>query len=243
MRQVVILTISFLTLPAFAFAAFNDATLTTSTVLSVGSYTLNISGSSAVVESMTVGSNSFSVTLGSGSSITVTSASRNQMTTDITSGVVNTCNGTTSSVAITGTGTYVVTPTATICSDATPDPEPAPSSGGTTSGSRARTTTPIIQVAPPPYLPTPSPASTTSFFFSRTLTVGQTGLDVKVLQQYLNSKGFTVALTGPGSKGNETLMFGALTRAALARFQKANNIYPPVGFFGPITKAFINAHP
>jgi hypothetical protein len=79
--------------------------------------------------------------------------------------------------------------------------------------------------------------------FTRSLTSGAKGPDVKTLQQYLNFKGFSVALAGPGSKGNETTLFGTLTRAALARFQKANNIYPPAGFFGPITKAFINSHP
>ena len=41
-----------LLLPAFALAAFNDVTLTTSTVLSVGSYTLNVTGSSGVIQSI-----------------------------------------------------------------------------------------------------------------------------------------------------------------------------------------------
>jgi lysophospholipase L1-like esterase len=75
--------------------------------------------------------------------------------------------------------------------------------------------------------------------FSRNLTSGMTGNDVKTLQMYLNSKGFSVALSGHGSVGNETMTFGAFTRAALARFQKANGISPAVGFFGPITRAFI----
>jgi hypothetical protein len=37
----------------------------------------------------------------------------------------------------------------------------------------------------------------------------------------------------------ETDVFGALTRAALARFQAANNIVPAAGYFGPLTRAFI----
>ncbi|MEK7126074.1 MAG: hypothetical protein AAB835_01115, partial [Patescibacteria group bacterium] len=53
--------------PALAFAAADDVTLTTDTVLSVGGITLNVSGSSATVESITVNASDFSVTLSSGS--------------------------------------------------------------------------------------------------------------------------------------------------------------------------------
>jgi ELWxxDGT repeat protein len=75
--------------------------------------------------------------------------------------------------------------------------------------------------------------------FTRNLKIGMTGEDVKALQQFLNSKGFTVSPSGPGSKGNETQMFGALTKNALAKFQAANNITPAAGYFGPITRALV----
>jgi hypothetical protein len=75
--------------------------------------------------------------------------------------------------------------------------------------------------------------------FKRNLSLGLSGEDVKDLQKYLNSKGYTLAITGPGSPGNETNLFGQLTKKALINFQKANGIYPSVGFFGPITRAFI----
>lgn len=75
--------------------------------------------------------------------------------------------------------------------------------------------------------------------FTRDLTVGFTGEDVRNLQKYLNSKGFIVSTTGPGSMGNETTTFGPLTRAALARFQASVGITPAVGYFGPITRAYI----
>jgi len=39
---------------------------------------------------------------------------------------------------------------------------------------------------------------------------------------------------------NETEYFGKLTKAALINFQKANNIIPAVGFFGPITRGVVN---
>ena len=75
--------------------------------------------------------------------------------------------------------------------------------------------------------------------FTRSLGVGEKGNDVKTLQQFLNSKGFTVAKDGAGSPGFETSTFGSATRAALIRFQKANGISPAVGYFGPLTRAAI----
>lgn len=76
-------------------------------------------------------------------------------------------------------------------------------------------------------------------FFTRDLEVGSTGEDARALQQFLNEQGFMVSESGPGSPGNETTMFGGLTRAALAAFQTANGISPAVGYFGPKTRAFI----
>jgi hypothetical protein len=78
--------------------------------------------------------------------------------------------------------------------------------------------------------------------FTKDLLTGVVDPEVKLLQQYLNTHGFTVAMSGPGSIGNETTMFGALTRAALAKFQKANSISPAAGYFGKLTRAFVNSH-
>ena len=83
--------------------------------------------------------------------------------------------------------------------------------------------------------------STVSATFTRSLKVGSTGSDVKDLQKFLNSKGYTVAATGPGSAGNETTSFGPGTRAALAKYQAANGISPAVGYFGPTTMKAVNA--
>jgi peptidoglycan hydrolase-like protein with peptidoglycan-binding domain len=62
---------------------------------------------------------------------------------------------------------------------------------------------------------------------------------VLALQKYLNAHGYTVATSGPGSVGNETTTFGPATKAALIKFQKANNITPASGYFGPLTRAAI----
>lgn len=77
--------------------------------------------------------------------------------------------------------------------------------------------------------------------FTRDLTVGSRGDDVKSLQMWLNSKGHTVSMSGGGSPGNETMYFGPATRAAVAKFQAANGISPAVGYFGPKTRAAVNA--
>lgn len=77
--------------------------------------------------------------------------------------------------------------------------------------------------------------------FTRDLTVGSTGDDVKQLQMFLNSNGYTVAASGPGSAGMESTYFGMLTKAALAKYQAAKGIAPAVGYFGPITRAKVNS--
>ena len=85
------------------------------------------------------------------------------------------------------------------------------------------------------------PQTNTSGAFTRSLTVGSVGNDVKALQQFLNAHGFAIATTGAGSKGNESTTFGGKTKAALAKFQAANGISPASGFFGPLTRSFISS--
>ncbi len=77
--------------------------------------------------------------------------------------------------------------------------------------------------------------------FSRDLSSGSSGSEVRSLQQYLNLKRYIVAQTGPGSPGNETAFFGQLTKSALIRFQKDHGI-PSTGYFGPITRKYVDAH-
>lgn len=77
--------------------------------------------------------------------------------------------------------------------------------------------------------------------FTRDLTLGSTGEDVKALQVFLNSKGYTVATTGAGAPGMESTYFGTRTQAALAAYQAANGIAPAAGYFGPKTRAAVSA--
>jgi peptidoglycan hydrolase-like protein with peptidoglycan-binding domain len=79
-------------------------------------------------------------------------------------------------------------------------------------------------------------SSNPSSSFTRNLKLGMKGLDVKLLQQFLNNNGFPVSKKGVGSKGRENTTFGPATKAALVRFQKANRIVPAVGYFGTVTR-------
>lgn len=78
------------------------------------------------------------------------------------------------------------------------------------------------------------------FVFTKDLYLGITDPEVRALQRFLNKEGFTVSLFGNGSKGRETDYFGYLTYSALVRFQKARGISPARGYFGPITRGYIN---
>jgi hypothetical protein len=73
--------------------------------------------------------------------------------------------------------------------------------------------------------------------FVRNLTTGFVGDDVLCLQKYLNSAGFVVSESGLGSVGNESTYFGSKTKNALAKWQAANSVNPPVGYFGLISRA------
>jgi hypothetical protein len=81
-----------------------------------------------------------------------------------------------------------------------------------------------------------NPTQSTTYSFTRDLELGKTGDDVKALQQFLNIHGYVITASGPGSSGQETTRFGALTKAALIKFQLANHITPAVGYFGPKTR-------
>ncbi len=78
--------------------------------------------------------------------------------------------------------------------------------------------------------------------FVRDLELGVEGEDVKALQQYLNTHGYTVAVSGAGSAGHETDYFGPATKAAIITLQKENGISPAIGYFGPLTRAHVASH-
>jgi hypothetical protein len=95
---------------------------------------------------------------------------------------------------------------------------------------------------------TPAAASATQAQMTASLTVnlslGQEHLQVLTLQKLLNGNGFVLTNEGPGSPGNETTRYGALTRDAVRRFQCAQKIVcegdeysTGYGFVGARTRA------
>ncbi len=85
-------------------------------------------------------------------------------------------------------------------------------------------------------------------FFTKDLEITDIDEEVRQLQKFLNSEGFIVSLTGPGSIGKETNIFGSLTKKALVRYQEAyaKEILTPIGlkkgtgYFGKATREFMN---
>ncbi len=94
------------------------------------------------------------------------------------------------------------------------------------------------------------PAACVSVTFSRTLTIGSRGQDVMCLQVLLNKSSITqVATAGVGSPGQETSLFGSLSKNAVKRFQEtyATEILAPAnlssgtGIVGALTRTKLNA--
>jgi hypothetical protein len=69
--------------------------------------------------------------------------------------------------------------------------------------------------------------------FSRTLTLGMSGYDVICLQNFLKARNFF--------NGDSTGYYGKITMQAVSAFQKANNLSPILGIFGPKTKDLVNS--
>lgn len=82
---------------------------------------------------------------------------------------------------------------------------------------------------------TPAAPSAGACTFTRSLSVGVRGDDVKCLQDYLTSTGhYTFS-------GGSTGYFGNVTKAAVAAWQGANSVAPAAGYFGPISRAKYNS--
>lgn len=84
------------------------------------------------------------------------------------------------------------------------------------------------------------------FTFQNSLRFGMSSVDVKYLQIFLNTDADTkVSLSGAGSPGNETMMFGNATLAAVKKFQVKHGVAdasnPGYGLVGPATRAKLNS--
>lgn len=293
------LSLSALLLPSIAFAAaYNDVSLTTDAIITVGGLSLNVASTDTVLQSMTVSDNSFTVTLAPGSAFVVTSPDRRTFTvTGQTTSLQQDCTDSYSRLRISSDPS--VTFTATVSIDSTTCTNGGGGGGTVSSGGGSSTVTPVATssatsttpvatttVVSTPVITATSPAPVSGLTenqvqsilsllasfgadqsiinnvnaslhgqrqvsgttqsasvgtFVRDLKLGMNGDDVKALQVFLNTHGFSITSSGPGSKGSETTWFGALTRKALEKFQAANGISPAVGYFGPKTRAKISS--
>jgi len=99
----------------------------------------------------------------------------------------------------------------------------------------------VVQQFPNAFTPaagTTSPVAITELF-ARNLQLGMQGEDVNRLQRFLIEQNKGQAARDLNIHGT-TLYFGVLTRNALIEFQRAVNIAPAIGFFGPITRGYVN---
>ena len=257
-------------LPMLAFAAYNDVTLTSSVSIQADGQTINVTGDANVVEQMVVYGDTFTFTLDINSDVTVTSASNKKLEHNAASAhVVNSiCESGNSSIHFKGTAddiTVTVTPKNTTCPEGS-----GSSSGGSSSGGGGGTTATVV-ASPVVAAPTSNAALIASLqaqlnallaqlaalqgapaptgvgvkaVITANLSAGSRGASVKSLQQFLNTHGFVIASSGPGSLGNETELFGSLTVKAVQKFQEQYGIASPgttgYGRVGPKTRAKIN---
>ncbi len=78
----------------------------------------------------------------------------------------------------------------------------------------------------------PQTNAETACVFTRHLDLDIEGEDVRCLQKFLNNTGYVISQSGVGSPGRETNQYKNLTQAAVIKWQKDNNLYPPIGYFG-----------
>ena len=255
---------------AFSFAAIPvlaaDLNYSTATyiLLTSPSVTLTIATSSTA-SSLVVNADNVVVGIGSGESMTLISASKDLT---ITGGTYTlTCSSGTAQVVLSAVATYTVTPTASACVTASTPAPSAPSGGGSAfinppAQPIATTTIPAPNTPNPdplaalyaqlealikelqargiasPFSPPAAPAL--GFTFTRNLALGSAGADVNALQLFLIRKDVGAAAKALAKNG-ATRYFGPLTQKALAEYQNNENIRPAAGYFGPLTRAYINA--
>ena len=265
-------------IPGLASASYDDVALATTTDISVNSITLNVSGSSASIESIAVDSSNFTVVLQAGSSFKISAPSLNTLAYDVlntaneSSDVDYICTGSAATLEVSAVAstTIIVTPSSSLCADAVESSSSGSGKGSGGGGGGGGVAT--VVVAAPAAVETAeinalmaqiatlqaqiaalsgTPAASVSpgamsgkLNLTANMSRGTRGASVKSLQQFLNTHGFVIASSGPGSPGNETDLLGNLTVQAIQKFQKQYGIAdvgtPGYGTVGPKTRAKIN---
>jgi len=152
--------------------------------------------------------------------------------------------------------------TPTVSSSPSPTPSPTTTGGGGIVSSGFSLRGPSLKVEPSASIAVADSSSATAttvtlpkvvilratpsgYVFVRGIELGARSVAVKHLQVVLNADPDThVSATGAGSPGNETELFGPLTKAAVERFQEKHGIAKAgdagYGYVGPKTRAKLN---
>lgn len=228
--------------PSLVFAAFDDVTLTTDTVLSVNGITLNVSGTSATIESITVNEADFSVTLQSGSTFQVTAPGLERLSASTLTGIASDiCSASQSLLRYTPNAgvTVTITPSATLCSAASLGGSSSSSSvttnsASSSSGDGSTSAAPVAPATEPATAAPTTPAAAPSSGLSSSQI--QSILDVLAS---FDADAETIAKVKASLEG--TTVTGSVTSTAVRVFK--TNL--TVGSLGAEVKAlqeFLNAH-
>ena len=243
--------------PLCALAAFDNVTLTTGSArLSVNGVTLDVAVSNALLSQIVVNASSMTLTLNAGSKMSVTSADRRTLTISDSGGTAQTGNTCTSAiseadVSSTVTDTVTITVGDSTCTASTAAPGGGSTGGGggpllvpSTSPTAQVVLTTTAQIAQTQTQPSAGKFSS----LTKAMKRGITGAQAKTLQKMLNQDPATqVSVSGAGSPGHETTLFGAATEAAVKKFQKLHGIVSSgtpsttgYGAVGPKTRSALN---
>ena len=218
-------------LPTLAFAAYNDVTLTTDVVLSVNSVSINVSGSSATMETIEVGATSFTATLQAASAMTISAPNLSVTTEPAIGGITAVCSSGVKTItipAVSGANTVTVTPSSTACTNDTSStssggggPVGLVGSGGGGGGSAS----PVIPApsTPPASTPSSSGLSTTQVdaILSLLSSFGADQATIDNVKSALNGQATTGTVTAAFVRNLELGMTGADVKA-LQQWLNAN---------------------
>ena len=217
--------------PVLAFAAYNYVTLTTDVVLSVNSVSINVSGSSATMETIAVGATSFTATLQAASAMTISAPNLSVTTEPAIGGITAVCSSGVKTItipAVTGANTVTVVPSSTACTNDTSStssggggPVGLVGSGGGGGGSAS----PVIPApsTPPASTPSSSGLSTTQVdaILSLLSSFGADQATIDNVKAALNGKATTGTVTAAFARNLELGMTGADVKA-LQQWLNAN---------------------
>ena len=197
--------------PAFAFAAYNDVTLTTDVVLSVNSVSINVSGSSATMETIEVGATSFTATLQSASAMTISAPNLSVTTEPAIGGITAVCSSGVKTItipAVSGANTVTVVPSGTACTNDTSStssggggPVGLVGSGGGGGGGGGGSDSSVIPAPSTPPASTPSSGLSTTQVDAILSLLSSFGADQATID---NVK---LALSGKATTGTVTAAF------------------------------------